>query len=755
MSRGHNPLLWMMACAVPTAGHALGLGEIHVDSALNEPLAAEIDIVGAEPEELVGLIATVANRDTFAHFGAERPAFLNNTTFKVTKDARGKPVLSIRSSESFTEPLIDFVVDLRWRNGQLIRQYSLLLDPAGYPSATQVATALPAPPQSVLPAPVVTAPVAAGQVAQSPAPIAQVATSAVASAPVATRAPGTVAAEHPTITVGAKATLHGIAVRAGARSDADLNRMMIAIFRANPSAFNGNINRLRMGATLKIPSAAEVAAISPADANRETRTQMREWRESTQHSFAASFSNGAPAANTAPANTVPAAAATATTIAASGAQASAAPASAAPSSPSPSSPSPSSASPASAASDPTTDRAALESKIVSLEGTLQAIQAQLQAQQDKLSKMQAQERYTEQHPKIVSAPAASSGDRGLLRAALAGMAVLAGACIALLMRLRRRAKTNARPSIEKVPVVAPVEAMAAPTPVVRPKPAPAPAIAPQAAIEVYEEPLPLVQRAEARPEPRQERQERQEPMESALELSTADTAGINAAQLREELAAAKLREEIAAAWALPAAESYQRDDFDPENTLAQDIAKSLEDTLALQAAMTGTYGEVHQAGDTVETLQHMGHPGDTAETLLQAGYPGDTVETLTHVGYFGQSSRSEPNSQDDAPNSDATHEMRTGAVGHTGRFSATEFPPHAAAEDLAGEFDTHHLDYNFMEMGETHDTVNMKGHVEDATKNATDRIKVAGDVKAAAEKLELGADDPKLSPHDPNFANCA
>ena len=109
MSRGHNPLLWMMACAVPTAGHALGLGEIHVDSALNEPLAAEIDIVGAEPEELVGLIATVANRDTFAHFGAERPAFLNNTTFKVTKDARGKPVLSIRSSESFTEPLIDFV----------------------------------------------------------------------------------------------------------------------------------------------------------------------------------------------------------------------------------------------------------------------------------------------------------------------------------------------------------------------------------------------------------------------------------------------------------------------------------------------------------------------------------------------------------------------------------------------------------------------------------------------------------------------
>jgi len=748
------------------------LGEIHVDSALNEPLAAEIDIVGAEPEELVGLIATVANRDTFAHFGAERPAFLNNTTFKVTKDARGKPILSIRSSESFTEPLIDFVVDLRWRNGQLIRQYSLLLDPAGYPSATQMATALPAPPQSVLPTPVVnttvvTAPITAAHVATAPAAADQVAT-----APVGTRAPGTVAADAAasgqnagrSITVGAKATLHGIAVRAGARSEADINRMMIAIFRANPGAFNGNINRLRMGATLRIPGAEEVAAISSSDANRETRAQNREWRDSTQHSFAASFasraaagaatatspsagaaqSNGAAmsaapgdtappatatpvnatAANTAPANTMPATAATATAVAANAAAATAAP-------------------------DATNDRAALESKILSLEGTLQEIQTQLQSQQEKLSRMQAQSRLNEQHAKAMAAPAVSS-DRGLLRAALAGMAVLAGACVVLLMRLRRRAKTSARPSIEKVPVVAPVEALAPVAPVVRPKPAQAPAFTPEAArIEVYEEPL--VPRTETRPEPHYERHE---PMESALELSSADTAGINAAQLREELAAAKLREEIAAAWALPAAESYKRDDFDPENTLAQDIAKSLEDTLALQAAMTGTYGEVRDAGDTVETLQHMSNPGETAETLLQAGYPGDTVETLTHVNFRGPSYRAEPASRDE-PNSHDASDTSNDTIGHTNRFSATEFPPAAAGDAYPGDFDAANLDFDFMEMGETSDTVNMKGQADDATKSATDRIKVTAEVKAAAEKLELGADDPKLSPHDPNFANCA
>ena len=103
MSRGQNPLIWMMAVTLPSAGHALGLGEIHVDSALNEPLAAEIDIVGATADELLGLRASVASRETFQHFGSDRPAFLNTATFKVTQDAKGRPVLSIRSSESFTE----------------------------------------------------------------------------------------------------------------------------------------------------------------------------------------------------------------------------------------------------------------------------------------------------------------------------------------------------------------------------------------------------------------------------------------------------------------------------------------------------------------------------------------------------------------------------------------------------------------------------------------------------------------------------
>src|SRR4030081_1484170 len=141
MSSGKNPLVWMMALTMPGAAQALGLGDIHVDSGLNERLAAEIDIVGATALDLIDLRAAVANRDTFLRYGADRPAFLSSATFKVTQDNKGRPVLAVRSTESFTEPVVNFLVDLHWRHGDLVRQYTLLLDPAGFAFASRAAQA--------------------------------------------------------------------------------------------------------------------------------------------------------------------------------------------------------------------------------------------------------------------------------------------------------------------------------------------------------------------------------------------------------------------------------------------------------------------------------------------------------------------------------------------------------------------------------------------------------------------------------------
>jgi pilus assembly protein FimV len=257
MSSGKNPLMLMMALSMPGAAHALGLGDIHVNSGLNERLAAEIDIVGATALELAGLRAAVANRETFLRYGADRPAFLSSATFKVTRDREGRPVLTVRSTESFTEPVVNLLVDLNWGNGELVRQYTLLLDPAGFASAppTPVAPEIPATPE------VLAAPAAATPTDQANP----------ASAERAVR-------KTTHIKVGAKATLRGVAWRVGERSNSDLQRMMIAIFRANPNAFDGNINRLHLGAVLTIPSHAEAAEISKTEAKREVHAQMAAWR---------------------------------------------------------------------------------------------------------------------------------------------------------------------------------------------------------------------------------------------------------------------------------------------------------------------------------------------------------------------------------------------------------------------------------------------------------------------------------------------
>ena len=411
MSRGQNPLVLMMALSLPGAAHALGLGEIHVNSALNEPLAADIEILGATAEELSSLTASVANRDTFLRFRAERPAFLASATFKVSHDVKGKPVLLIRSTDSFTEPVVNLLVDLRWHNGEVIRQYSLLLDPAGFSAATQVAAASPVVPAASL---------------ALPAPAAAVTTSTLAANTTRTTT-------H--VKIGAKATLRGVAWRVGARSDSDLKKTMLAIFRANPSAFEGNINRLRRGAVLTIPSAADISTISKEDASREIQAQMTAWRVSPQkvHTAAASVQ-----AMPVPAIPVPVQAMPASAQGITPAMHAAAPIAATASTDAADAPRAETKPGGDAA-----EAAALNLRVQSLEQGLHDMQAQLKREHDKLLNVQAQVRYAEQavSDPVAAAPASRSWS---LTSLIAGLALLAGVLGATFLKLRRRApKINA------------------------------------------------------------------------------------------------------------------------------------------------------------------------------------------------------------------------------------------------------------------------------------------------------------------------
>lgn len=260
MSRRLSQMIVMMTLASPQAARAIGLGEIHIDSNLNEPLSAYIDIVGASREELRDLRAVIANRETFQHFGADRPAFLNSARFQVKLDAEGRPILAIHSNEAFTDPVVSLLVDLRWPRGELVREYSLLLDPAGFGAKERVVGMAPA---AEIPAPV----------AAPPAEIEQ----AVVPRRTEAAAPPPADAGSAQYRVKARDTLRMIARSTGARSETKIKRVMIATFRANPDAFDGNINRLRRNALLTLPSADVIAMVSPVEAKREVHAQMEAW----------------------------------------------------------------------------------------------------------------------------------------------------------------------------------------------------------------------------------------------------------------------------------------------------------------------------------------------------------------------------------------------------------------------------------------------------------------------------------------------
>jgi len=426
MSHG-TPFMLMMALALPGAAHALGLGEIHVDSALNEPLAAEIDIVGATPEDLAGITASVANHETFLHFGADRPAFLSTVAFKIAQDSRGQPVLTIRSTEAFTDPLVSMLIDLRWHSGELIRQYTLLLDPVGFPSATRVAEALPtvsAPATyTALAGPLPKLAIETSEPAGQAAPNSEQ-TSTAAGEPVARK----------TVKVGARATLRGVAWRLGSRADADLKRMMIAIFRANPNAFEGNINRLRLGAVLTIPSASEVSAISMADANHEVNAQMETWHASTKFV--------GPAKPVTPAVAAPVSAPRDAVIPSELAATSQESTSRAPDS--------ATSAPDNSAKPSDDAEAALDRRVQMLEKSLNELQGLLDREHDKSVGIQASVAFAEKAPAVAVVPPESKSGQAVGWSIAAALALATGAFGVLhAWRRRRTQKTKISPADPK------------------------------------------------------------------------------------------------------------------------------------------------------------------------------------------------------------------------------------------------------------------------------------------------------------------
>ncbi|MBB4863648.1 pilus assembly protein FimV [Pseudomonas nitritireducens] len=248
--------------------HALGLGDIHLRSALNQPLDAEIDLVEVRDLSSAEVIPKLASPEDFSKAGVDRQYFLTGLKFTPIVKPNGKSVIRVTSDRPVQEPYLNFLVEVLWPNGRLLREYTVLLDPPLY--SPQTAAAVPRAPMAA-PAPQVR-PAATAAPRATPAPAAR-------PAPAAAAAPSR-RLEGNEYRTGKNDTLWEIAARARPDGSVSVQQTMLAIQDMNPDAFlGGNINRLKSGQVLRLPDAEQIKARTQPVAEAEVKQQYTAWRE--------------------------------------------------------------------------------------------------------------------------------------------------------------------------------------------------------------------------------------------------------------------------------------------------------------------------------------------------------------------------------------------------------------------------------------------------------------------------------------------
>ncbi len=317
MQKSLLKLLWAIAgLALSVSVHAVGLGGINVASALGQPLKAEIDLMEVGKSEKSSLVVHLASIDSYKTAGLDYP-YGNKFKFEIQTRANGDPYINVSSAQPINDPFVSLLVELSWPAGKLSREYTFLLDPVDYvpvqpaPAAVQpvAPTLQPAEPARIFAASAVpevqvinavnpVEPVtAAVPVAQSAVPEVSAAASAVPEAsslnpaklgeqatPVevepmvqAASAVPPVPEKKEAIEVHRGDTLYKIAARYKL-ADMNLERMLVALYHANASQFDGrNMNRIRAGKILHLPSQDDYEQVTLTDAVKEIRAQAENW----------------------------------------------------------------------------------------------------------------------------------------------------------------------------------------------------------------------------------------------------------------------------------------------------------------------------------------------------------------------------------------------------------------------------------------------------------------------------------------------
>jgi pilus assembly protein FimV len=272
-----------------TFANAAGLGKLTVTSGLGQILNAEIDLVSLQPGELDSLTARVAQPEAFRDARIEYSPALRLLRFSVERRVNGQPYLKVSSVAPINEPFVDVLIEVTWPAGKIQREYPILLDPPGYTQGRVAPPTVAAAPSRAPETPPASAPAASSQPPASEAPAA---TGAAPSAPMASGTPSAQAElstppgtprETPASgdtygPIQKGETLNKIASEVKP-ADVSLEQMLVALYRENQGAFiNKNMNLMKTGQILRVPSAEEVAKIERKDANQEVRTHVADWK---------------------------------------------------------------------------------------------------------------------------------------------------------------------------------------------------------------------------------------------------------------------------------------------------------------------------------------------------------------------------------------------------------------------------------------------------------------------------------------------
>ncbi|MRI35013.1 hypothetical protein EOPP23_18720 [Endozoicomonas sp. OPT23] len=262
--------------------NALGLGEVRLNSALNQPLDAEIELLQVRELTRNEILPNMAAPTDFKRAGLDRPFILSGMKFKTVLRTDGTGFIHVTSSQVIREPFLNFLLEVHWPSGRLLREYTMLLDPPAFSeqpaapvkpaSASNYNGGLPSQQRS-------TNPFDQRSGNQPPQPQSYQPVQSQAAQPVSSPSGAVQAGQPENYQVKANDNLWNIARSVRPSSDLSVQQTMVALQRKNPDAFiKGNINRLKKGQVLRTPTRDEINQISFQEAVGEVARQQREWQ---------------------------------------------------------------------------------------------------------------------------------------------------------------------------------------------------------------------------------------------------------------------------------------------------------------------------------------------------------------------------------------------------------------------------------------------------------------------------------------------